>query len=91
MPGALVVNHTDAYEAACLAGLGLIQAPRLGLPLRESSLSLDDLRAADGMFITNARIGVVPVRRVREHVFGMTGVAQLSAQRLRDAIEALDA
>lgn len=31
MPGALVVNHTDAYEAACLAGLGLIQAPRLGL------------------------------------------------------------
>lgn len=31
MAGALVVNHTDAYEAACLAGLGLIQAPRLGL------------------------------------------------------------
>lgn len=26
----LVVNGTDAYQAACLAGLGLIQAPRRG-------------------------------------------------------------
>jgi DNA-binding transcriptional LysR family regulator len=26
----VVVNGTDAYQAACLAGLGLIQAPRLG-------------------------------------------------------------
>ena len=31
MPGAVTVTHTDAYEAACLAGLGLIQAPALGL------------------------------------------------------------
>lgn len=27
---ALVVNGTDAYQAACLAGLGLIQAPMVG-------------------------------------------------------------
>ena len=27
---AIVVNGTDAYQAACLAGLGLIQAPVLG-------------------------------------------------------------
>jgi DNA-binding transcriptional LysR family regulator len=27
---ALVVNGTDAYQAACLAGLGLIQAPVVG-------------------------------------------------------------
>lgn len=31
MPGALVVNSSEAYNAACLAGLGLIQAPRIGL------------------------------------------------------------
>ncbi len=31
MPGAITVTHTDAYEAACLAGLGMIQAPLLGL------------------------------------------------------------
>ncbi len=30
MRSAIVVNGTDAYQAACLAGLGLIQAPALG-------------------------------------------------------------
>lgn len=31
MAGALTVNDSNAYEAACLAGLGLIQAPLLGM------------------------------------------------------------
>ncbi|CAN4279949.1 LysR family transcriptional regulator [Pseudoxanthomonas sp. LjRoot125] len=31
MEGALTVNSSDAYEAACIAGLGLIQAPVAGL------------------------------------------------------------
>jgi DNA-binding transcriptional LysR family regulator len=31
MQGALSVNSTEAYQAACLAGLGLIQAPLAGL------------------------------------------------------------
>lgn len=31
MPSVLTVNNTFAYESACLAGLGLIQAPSLGL------------------------------------------------------------
>jgi DNA-binding transcriptional LysR family regulator len=31
MPGAVVVNSSGAYTAACLAGLGLIQAPEIGL------------------------------------------------------------
>jgi DNA-binding transcriptional LysR family regulator len=30
MAAVITVNHTDAYQAACMAGLGLIQAPRLG-------------------------------------------------------------
>lgn len=30
MRSAIVVNGTDAYQAACVAGLGLIQAPRRG-------------------------------------------------------------
>jgi DNA-binding transcriptional LysR family regulator len=30
MPGAVTVNSSDAYTAACLAGLGLIQVPLLG-------------------------------------------------------------
>lgn len=31
MPAALTVNGTDAYQAAAIAGLGIIQAPTLGL------------------------------------------------------------
>lgn len=31
MSGPVVVNSSDAYEAACLAGLGLVQAPEIGL------------------------------------------------------------
>ncbi|HTU67501.1 MAG TPA: LysR family transcriptional regulator [Steroidobacteraceae bacterium] len=31
MSGPVVVNSSDAYHAACLAGLGIIQAPELGM------------------------------------------------------------
>ncbi|WP_024870829.1 LysR family transcriptional regulator [Tolumonas lignilytica] len=31
MAGRVTVNNSDAYEAACLAGLGIIQAPRIGM------------------------------------------------------------
>ena len=31
MAGPVVVNNSDAYNAACVAGLGLIQAPELGV------------------------------------------------------------
>ncbi|MDQ8023133.1 MAG: LysR family transcriptional regulator [Moraxellaceae bacterium] len=31
MPGGLSVNNSDAYTRACLAGLGIIQAPETGL------------------------------------------------------------
>ena len=31
MPAAVAVNNSDAYQAACVAGLGIIQAPESGL------------------------------------------------------------
>lgn len=31
MKGPIVVNSSDAYNAACLAGLGIIQAPEIGM------------------------------------------------------------
>ena len=50
MRSALVVNGIDAYQAACLAGLGLIQVPLLGVQrLIEAGLLVDvlpDYRAA---------------------------------------------
>jgi DNA-binding transcriptional LysR family regulator len=40
MSGPVVVNNSDAYNAACLAGLGLIQAPEIGVrePLARGAL-----------------------------------------------------
>ncbi|HEU4590341.1 MAG TPA: aminodeoxychorismate lyase [Steroidobacteraceae bacterium] len=73
--------------AGVMRQIVLREAPRLGIAAREQVLALEDVWSADGMFITNARMGVVPVRRVREHAFGMTEIAN----RLRNAIEALDA
>lgn len=44
MQGAVTVNNSDAYEAACLAGLGLIQAPAVGMrPLVEPGLLVEVL------------------------------------------------
>jgi DNA-binding transcriptional LysR family regulator len=40
MPGALVVNSAEAYQEACLAGMGLIQAPASGLRARLRSGAL---------------------------------------------------
>ncbi|HEX6395942.1 MAG TPA: aminodeoxychorismate lyase [Steroidobacteraceae bacterium] len=82
---------TPAVERAGVAGVMrqvvLREAAGLGIATREAELTLEDVFDADAMFITNARIGVVPVRRVREHVLGMSEIAQ----RLRNTIEVLDA
>ena len=44
MPGALTVNSTEAYRAACVAGLGLIQAPAAGLqPLLDAGVLVEVL------------------------------------------------
>jgi 4-amino-4-deoxychorismate lyase len=84
-------RFTPPVERVGVAGVMrqvvLREAAKLGIEAREQAFTLADLLAADAMFITNARIGVVPVRRVREHVFGMSEIAL----RLRATIEALDA
>ena len=42
MRGVITVNNTEAYEAACLAGLGIIQAPEAGVrPLLESGAMIE--------------------------------------------------
>ena len=38
MPGVLTVNNSDAYREACIAGLGIIQAPRVGPYLEDGTL-----------------------------------------------------
>ena len=60
---------------------------RLGIAAGTRLLTLADVHGADGMFVTNARIGVVPVRRVGEHGIPMSPVVA----RLAAHVESLDA
>jgi 4-amino-4-deoxychorismate lyase len=73
--------------AGVMRGIVLRECAALGIAATEDRLTLDELLAADEAFITNARIGVVPVRRVGEHSFGMKNLAS----RLAAHIEAFDA
>lgn len=65
----------------------LFESARLGFAPTERGMTPADLLTADEVFITNARLGVVPARRVGEHAFHMRDIAM----RLRTHIEALDA
>jgi 4-amino-4-deoxychorismate lyase len=73
--------------AGVMRGIVLRECAALGIATAEARLTLDDLFAAAESFITNARIGVVPVRRVGEHSFDMNTLAR----RLAAHIEPLDA
>jgi 4-amino-4-deoxychorismate lyase len=70
-----------------MRGVVLRECAALGLTVTQKNLMLEDLFGASEVFVTNARIGVVPVRRVGEHSFGMNDIAR----RLAAHIEALDA
>lgn len=43
MGGSVTVNNIDAYQAACLAGLGLIQCPRVGVTAALASGALIEI------------------------------------------------
>ncbi|HEV7606144.1 MAG TPA: aminodeoxychorismate lyase [Steroidobacteraceae bacterium] len=73
--------------AGVMRAIVLRECAALGIDAGEADLALADLLGADEVFVTNARIGVVPVRRVGEHSFPM----QTIARRLGARIETLDA
>jgi 4-amino-4-deoxychorismate lyase len=76
-----------AGVAGVMRGTVLRECATLGIAATAQPLTTGDLAAADEVFITNARIGVVPVRRVGEHAYRMSSLAQ----RLATHIETLDA
>jgi 4-amino-4-deoxychorismate lyase len=46
------------------------EAGRTGIPVRECELGAADLQTADEMFLTNARVGIWPVRALDERTLG---------------------
>jgi 4-amino-4-deoxychorismate lyase len=86
--GALLTPRVDrAGVAGVMRAIVLRECSALGLIATEWHLTLADLHRADEAFITNARIGVVPVRRVGEHVYQMNVIGR----RIAAHVETLDA
>lgn len=68
--GALRTPRLDRCGVAgVVRELILERAPELGLEAREERLELGDVRAADGLFLCNAVIGLWPVRRFGERAY----------------------
>jgi 4-amino-4-deoxychorismate lyase len=73
--------------AGVMRSVVLRECRALGIEATERLVARQELLAADEVFITNARIGVVPVRRVGEHSYHMNTIAR----RLEAHIGTLDA
>ncbi len=60
----------------------LREAAADGVPVAEANLTADDLAAADEVFVTNARIGVWPVRALGERELGVGALTRRVQARL---------
>ena len=60
--------HTPRLDLCGVAGVMrrvvLREAERAGIPVQEDVLGVDDVRKADELFVTNARIGIWPLREL---------------------------
>jgi 4-amino-4-deoxychorismate lyase len=54
-----------------MRGLVIEQAEKLGIPLSIQNLRLADLKAADGLFLTNSLIGIRPVAKIGDWTYGL--------------------
>jgi len=86
--GAIATPTVDrAGVAGVMRGIVLRECVTLGLRAEVRPVAAAELASAEEIFVTNARIGVVPARSVGEHVLPMNTIAL----RLAAHIEALDA
>jgi 4-amino-4-deoxychorismate lyase len=79
--GVLATPRVDrAGVAGVMRSLVLRECGLLGIPVEVRNVAAAELALADEVFVTNARIGVVPARRLGEHVFRMKDIgARLAA------------
>lgn len=68
-----------------MRNLVLEHAVRLELPCRVAPLTLDSVRAADEVFLTNSLIGIWPVRQFEQRKYRMGSVARTLQQVIEDA------
>jgi DNA-binding transcriptional LysR family regulator len=80
MPGALRVANVQAYEAACVAGLGLIQAPRAGM---QRHLDRGDLVEV----LPGLRAPPLPVSLVVAHRRGLSRRVRVFMAWMREVLE----
>jgi len=62
---------TNCGIAGIMRGLVIEQAEKLGIPLSIQNLRLADLKAADGLFLTNSLIGIRPVAKIGDWTYGL--------------------
>lgn len=85
--GQLVTPSVERVGVAgVMRGIVLRECSRLGLSCEVRAVPVAELWSADEVFVTNARIGVVPVLRLGEHVWTVN-----HASRIATHVEALDA
>jgi 4-amino-4-deoxychorismate lyase len=66
----------------------LREAARAGITVRESALTLEDLAAAEEVFLTNARLGVWPVRELAGRTLAPGPVSARLGALLQPLLEA---
>jgi 4-amino-4-deoxychorismate lyase len=85
--GRLVTPSVERLGVAgVMRGIVLRECGRLGLSCEVRAVPAAELWSADEVFVTNARIGVVPVHRLGEHAWAVN-----HATRIAIHVESLDA
>lgn len=79
MPGVLQVTNVQAYEAACVAGLGLIQAPRAGMQKHITSGQLVEV-------LPGLRAPPLPVALVVAHRRGLSRRVRVFMDWMREVL-----
>jgi 4-amino-4-deoxychorismate lyase len=86
-------NHvtTPRLDVCGVAGVMrrvlLREAERAGAPIEERTLRREDLDAAQGIFLTNARIGIWPVRSLDGRAFTEAPVTRALQELLRPVLQ----
>ena len=84
------ITYTPPLSSGPLPGVTrAVMLGELGLPVEEKVLRLDDLYAADEVFITSTTRELLPVNRIRDHAIGPPGShARPVMRQLQEALSA---